>query len=99
MGTALVRVAEDRERAFRSGLVITTDAVYVLNHTTKFLARENADERHNFGQYAQGDPRAKVCEAWRFPVIDGHYDPSDPSESYNWNTVTFVHGARRVSGP
>jgi Gluconate 2-dehydrogenase subunit 3 len=95
MGTALARVSEDRERAFQSGRVITKDDTYVLNHTTKYLARENTDERHGFGQYQPGDPRAKVCEAWRFPIVDGHYDASDPAESYNWNEVTFVYAALR----
>lgn len=95
MGTALARVAEERQRGFHSGIVIETADQYVLNHTTRFLARENTDERHSFGQYVAGDPRARVCEAWRFPVVDGHYDPSDPGESYNWTTVTFVHAVPR----
>jgi len=94
MGTA-VALAEDRRRSFESGLVIAKDDTYVLNHTTKYLARENNDERHNFGQFGPGDPRAKVCETWRFPIVDGHYDTADPDESYNWNQVTFVHAVPR----
>lgn len=95
MGTALVRVTEERERAFRSGRVIGKDDTYVLNHTTKYLARDNTDERHNLGQYSSGDPRARICEAWRFPIVDGHFDPADAAESYHWNQVTFVYAALR----
>lgn len=32
------------------------DDVYVLNYCTKYLARDSADPRHNFGQYSPGDP-------------------------------------------
>ncbi len=95
MGTVSVRAIEERERAFQSGRVVTKDDTYVLNHTTKYLARENSDERHNFGIYQPGDPRAKVCEAWRFPIIDGHYNADDPAESYGWNEVTFVYAELR----
>src|ERR671939_937347 len=95
MGTAMVRATEERQRAFESGQVVTKDDIYVLNHVTKYLARENNDERHSFGQYGPGDPRAKICEAWRFPIIDGHYNRADPGESFNWNEVTFVHAVPR----
>lgn len=40
MGTVSVRAIEERERAFQSGRVVTKDDTYVLNHTTKYLARE-----------------------------------------------------------
>jgi hypothetical protein len=99
MGTVMVRVAEERQRAFESGRVVERDDIYILNHTAKFLARDNTGEPHNFGQYPAGDPRARICEAWRFPVIDGHYDPADPEESYRWNAVTFVHAATTGSTP
>lgn len=90
MGTALARVLE---RAFESGRVVEKDDIYVLNQTAKYLARTNTDERHNFGHYPAGDPRARICEAWRFPVIDGHYYADEPLESYKWNEVTFVYRA------
>jgi hypothetical protein len=99
MGTALARAAEGRERAFASGCVIVKDDIYVLNHTTKYLARDNTDERHNYGQFSAGDPRARICENWRFPVIDGHYDPVDPAESFNWNEVTFVYSFAKGTAP
>ncbi|MGE5568946.1 MAG: gluconate 2-dehydrogenase subunit 3 family protein [Rhodospirillales bacterium] len=88
MGTALAPAVR---RAFESGTVIEKDDIYVLNYATKQLARANVDERHNFGQFPQGDPRARICESWRFPVIEGYYDPVDPEESYRWNEVTFVY--------
>jgi hypothetical protein len=81
----------DRARAFLSGRAVPQNDIYVLNHTTKFLARDNTDARHDFGHYQAGDPRASICEAWRFPIIDGHYNASDPAESYRWNEVTFVY--------
>jgi hypothetical protein len=99
LGTALVRVEDDRARAFQSGRIIQIEDLYVLNHTAKYLARENNDERHNFGQYPPGDPRAKVCEPWRFPIVDGYYDAANPSDSYHWNTVTFVYAFLRDAQP
>ena len=85
-GTSAVRAP-----AFISGRVITKDDIYVLNHTTKFLARDSTDARHDFGQYAAEDPRARICEAWRFPIVDGHYNAEDPEGSFRWNEVTFVY--------
>ena len=35
-----------------------------------------------------------VCEAWRFPIVDAHHDPTSRERSYNYNDVTFVHDAR-----
>ena len=67
------------------------DDVYVLNYCTKYLARDSADPRHNFGQYPQGDPRAAIAEAWRFPVIDSYFDGTSYEDSYRFNFVTFVY--------
>lgn len=90
MGTAPVRIVE---RPFESGRVVEKDDVYILNHAAKYLARSNTDERHNFDHLPAGDPRARICEAWRFPVIEGHYNAADPRESYRWNEVTFIYRA------
>jgi hypothetical protein len=90
MATA-VQPAAERQRAFRSGRIIEKPDTYVLNHTTKFLARDNTDERHNHGQYSAGDSRGRICEAWRFPIVEGHYNSDQLSESLNWNEVTFVY--------
>ncbi len=32
-----------------------------------------------------------VCEAWRFPVVDSHYDGVSVESSYAYNDVTFVY--------
>ncbi|UNO43190.1 gluconate 2-dehydrogenase subunit 3 family protein [Streptomyces sp. MST-110588] len=75
--------------------VIEKDDQYVLNHCTKYLARDSADPRHDFGQYPPGDARAAICEAWRFPVVDAHWDGVSAASSYPYNDVTFVHDGRR----
>jgi hypothetical protein len=77
--------------AFLSGQVVEKDDIYVLNHATKFLARDNTDPRHDYGQYGPSDPRARKCEPWRFPVVDGHYSERDPEVAYRWNEVTFIY--------
>lgn len=73
---------------------VQRDDVYVLNHCTRYLARDSTDPRHDFGQYEPGDARAVVCEAWRFPIIDSHYDGVSVEDSYRYNDVTFVYAAR-----
>jgi hypothetical protein len=70
------------------------DDQYVLNQCTRFLARDSHDPRHNFDQYAPTDPRAAICEAWRFPIVDSHFDPDAAESSYAFNAVTFVYDAR-----
>lgn len=79
-------------------VLVDKDDQYVLNHCTRFLARDSTDSRHNFGQYEPDDPRAVVCEAWRFPVVDSHYDGVSAESSYAYNDVTFVYDGR-VSRP
>jgi len=74
-----------------TALVARKDTTYVLNHCTKYLARDNSDARHNYGQYEPGDPRAKISEAWRFPIIDSYYDGQDYRASHAFNIVTFVY--------
>lgn len=73
--------------------VVKKDVQYVLNHCAKYLARDNADERHSPLGIFQGQERARVSEAWRFPVIDSH-DGTEP-DAYEWNDVTFVWVLRR----
>ncbi|HEX2058976.1 MAG TPA: gluconate 2-dehydrogenase subunit 3 family protein [Actinomycetota bacterium] len=72
---------------------------YVLNHCTRYLARDSTDPRHDFGQYAAGDARATVCEAWRFPIVDSYFDADAPDRGYGFNTVTFVYGGRKDPPP
>src|SRR5262245_31230125 len=66
------------------------DDLYVLNHCAKYLARDNIDGRHNYGQFDAADPRGNISEAWRFPIIDTYYDPQDAA-STDLNLVTFVY--------
>src|SRR5262245_1465569 len=70
--------------------IVPRDDQYILNACTKSLARDNRDARHDYGQYAAGDPRASIAEAWRFPVVDSYYDGRSYEDSHAFNTVTFV---------
>lgn len=70
---------------------INKESQYIFNHCTKYLARDNTDPRHNFGQFADNDPAAKVSESWRFPIIDSYSDGSDFEKSVGFNTVTFIY--------
>lgn len=77
-----------------SAQTVSKDAQYVLNHCTRFLARDAAEPRHNFGQYDGADPRGAICEAWRFPVVDSYSDPASVETAYRYNDVTFVYDGR-----
>ncbi|WNR42700.1 gluconate 2-dehydrogenase subunit 3 family protein [Paenibacillus roseipurpureus] len=60
---------------------------YVLNHCTKYLARENETPRHNYNmEYSYDDPKAFISENWRFPIVDSSNVPNN-------NAVTFVYAA------
>lgn len=78
---------------------VDRDPAYVLNHCTRFLARDNTDRRHDFGQFAEDDARAVVCEAWRFPIVDSHFDGVSVEDSYRYNDVTFVFSAQGETPP
>lgn len=80
---------------------VAKDDQYVLNHRTRFLPRDNPAIRHDFGQYDADDSRARICEAWWFPIIDSHWDGTSAATSYAFNGVTFVYDARddRVPRP
>jgi hypothetical protein len=72
--------------------LVDCDDQYVLNHCTKYLARDSVDPRHNYGHYAAGDSRAAISEAWRFPIVDSHRDSARADEwNYRFNAVTFVY--------
>lgn len=73
---------------------IVRDDLYVLNHCTKNLARDNVEARHNFGQFDGDDPRGRIGETWRFPIIDSYYSDEDGENSYAFNEVTFIYDAR-----
>lgn len=64
---------------------------YVLNFCAKYLTRDSIDGRHDFGQFPMGDPRGRVCEGWRFPIVDSYIDAATPALTAN--RVTFVYRA------
>ncbi|MCK9605870.1 MAG: gluconate 2-dehydrogenase subunit 3 family protein [Methylomonas sp.] len=70
---------------------VKKESQYVFNHCAKYLARDNSDIRHNFGQFTDNDPAARICESWRFPIIDSYSDGIDFETSYAFNTVTFIY--------
>jgi hypothetical protein len=72
-------------------ILASKDSTYVLNYCAKYLARDNTDSRHNYGQYGSDDPRGRISEAWRFPIIDSYYDGKDYVASYQSNIVTFIY--------
>lgn len=70
---------------------------HVLNHCTKFLARDfthwpNGAHRHAYhGQVGPG-VSSELPDAWRFPLIEPHYDAAlSPEERVRWNEVTFIY--------
>lgn len=75
-------------------VIVDKDDQYVLNHCTRFLARDGEERRHDFGQYDADDPRARVCEAWRYPLVDSFFDGESVQASYGFNAVTFVYDGR-----
>lgn len=77
-------------------MVVNRDDQYVINHCSRYLARDVQERRHDFGQYAPDDTRATVCEAWRLPVVDSHYDGRSVEDSYRFNDVTFVYDGRHA---
>lgn len=74
---------------------VQKEDTYVLNQCAKFIARDNTDPRHNFGQYSPNDLRSRICEPWRFPIVDTHSDGKNFEQSYAFNDVTFVYAASR----
>lgn len=78
--------------------ILDLDPQYVLNHCTKYLARENTDPRHNFGQFGSEDPKARIAESWRFPIIDTYSDGINFT-AYEFNRVTFVYQKRSDTSP
>lgn len=75
-------------------LRVEKDSTYVLNYCTRSLARDNNDSRHDYGQFASGDPRASIAESWRFPIIDSYFDGVSVDDSQRFNIVTFVYPNR-----
>lgn len=70
--------------------VLAVDNTYLFGLIGKFLARDDAGPRHDYGHLG-ADPRAGILEPWRFPWVDAVYDPDDAAQPDN--AVTFVHAA------
>ena len=79
--------------------IVSRDDTYILNYCTKYLARDNSDPRHNFGQFSATDLRARISECWRYPLVDSFFDGRDQAASYAKNLVTFVYFDPRVAIP
>ncbi|NUT49531.1 MAG: hypothetical protein HOV94_19820 [Saccharothrix sp.] len=60
---------------------VPRDDQYVLNHTTRFLARDAGE----------------VSEPFHLPVVDTHWDGSSAEASYRFNDVTFAHRDDRAA--
>ena len=69
--------------------VLEKSAEYVLNHCTRYLARDNEDTRHSFFGAYDGQTRGRFSECWRFPIIDAH--DGQEQDASEWNDVTFVY--------
>lgn len=68
--------------------ILNVDTDYLFGLISKYLARDDASPRHDYGHLA-GDPRAVILEAWRFPFVDAYFEPGEESQTYN--AVTFVY--------
>lgn len=61
-----------------TAVFVHRDDQYVLNHCTRFLARD----------------AGPTSEPFHFPVVDTHWDGQSAETSYRFNDVTFVYDAR-----
>ena len=69
-------------------MIIPKDDQYVLNQCTKYLARAG-DPPSPGDEAAAAAYRARIAEAWRFPIVDVYR--GDPVEDDPYNEVTFVY--------
>ena len=69
--------------------VVDKPADYVLNHCTKYLARDNQDTRHSFFTTYDGQSRGRISECWRFPIVDAH--DGQEADASEFNDVTFIY--------
>jgi hypothetical protein len=84
--------------------VVLKDDEYVLNHCTKYLARDNTDGRHSYFGIYDGHRGAHISESWRFPIVDAHDldsaavgSTTPATDAYEYNDVTFVFAIDRNS--
>lgn len=69
------------------------DDQYVLNQSTKFLARQDFDLLH------PDEMRTRIAQSWRFPVIDTYGNGENFEKMYAFNAVTFIYAAQRNAVP
>ncbi|MFL5310525.1 MAG: gluconate 2-dehydrogenase subunit 3 family protein [Myxococcales bacterium] len=80
--------------------IVHHDDDYVLARCSKYLARDYAaDARHGYGPFPETDLRARICEAWRFPVVDAFTGEGALQDTYGQNEVTFVYFDPRRPAP
>jgi hypothetical protein len=65
---------------------------YTLNHCTKYLARAD------FDQIPPDQLSARICESWRFPLIDS-YSIGEGGAVLLANRVTFIYAAQGGRAP
>ena len=77
---------------------------HIFDFTTKYLARDSGTwatpasslPKHDY--FATGAPgnSGQICESWRFPIVEPHFDPNLTAAEYSaWNEVTFIYQADR----
>lgn len=72
-------------------ILINKTSQYIFNHCTRYLARNNNDFRHDFGQFSANEFTANISESWRFPIIDNYSDGQNFEKGYGFNEVTFIY--------
>lgn len=82
--------------------VVSKEDEYIFNNCSKYLARDNTDIRHDYFGFLSSQRHSRICESWRFPIIDAHDDdPAHPTGvppsvgNYEFNDVTFVYAGER----
>jgi hypothetical protein len=72
---------------------------HIFDFTTKYLARTSGtwpggQPRHAYLGVVPASTSARQADAWRFPVIEPHFDAGlPPAERISWNEVTFIYAA------
>lgn len=69
------------------------DDSYILGHATVSLARRNLDMRHRYGEghYDATDPRGRIRDAWKFPIVDTCSEALAGQRVSDCNDVTFIY--------
>jgi hypothetical protein len=90
-------------RGSMQGFYFSKSDEYILNYSTKYLARYNTDRRHSYGPLGVEAPRDRIAETWRFPVIapyrGGAPALGDPISFNDYNEVTFIYAGADEKSP